>query len=262
MNAGAAADVSRTWQTDKMKLLDSQEFINATAKALNGGIPGTNKPYDANKVSDDLVVMLFAELRDSSGVHVETALATLGALAGFAGQMAIREAFVKTGTMPENKAFAVVKTKNGETYYFGDLLNEILFENKPGNFSIYSLVAGAAQQSGAKELPEIKDIAGYGARTVGSDAFGIPRLPPEHMPSEPPIELLDKFWNPVRNFLVTNVQSPPQWPLVLALAAQKVIVMSKGTIDPALAAKIVMEVAIPMAKVDPARIHFAYFQSY
>jgi hypothetical protein len=38
--------------------------------------------------------------------------------------------------------------------------------------------------------------------------------------------------------------------------------MAKGTIDPALTAKIVMETAVPMAKVDSARIHFAYFQSY
>ena len=82
------------------------------------------------------------------------------------------------------------------------------------------------------------------------------------MPRNPPTELLDKFWSPVRNFLVVNVQSPTQWPLVIAHAAQKVIVMAKGTIDPALAAKIIMETAVPMAKVDPARIHFAYFQSY
>jgi hypothetical protein len=49
---------------------------------------------------------------------------------------------------------------------------------------------------------------------------------------------------------------------VIAVSAQKVIVMAKGTLDPALAAKIVMESAIPMAKVDPAKVHFAYFQSY
>jgi hypothetical protein len=262
MNDGSAANVSRTWQTDKMTLLDNREFINAAVRAVNGGIPGTNKQYDANKVSLELTEMLFNELKDTSGVHAETALAALGALAGFAGQMAIREALIKTGKMQEDQAFVVVKTRSGDPYYFGDLLNEILFENKPGSFSISGLVGGAAQHSGAKQLPDIKNIADHVAGTVGSDTFGVPRLPPNHMPRNKPIELLDKFWSPVRNFLVVNVQSPAQWPLVIALAAQKVIVMAKGTIDPALAAGIVIEAAIAMAKVDPARIHFAHFQSY
>jgi hypothetical protein len=262
MNDGSAGDGSRTWQTDRMTLLDNRELINATVRAINGGIPGTNKEYDANKVSSELIEMLFAELRDSSGVHLETALTTLGALAGFSGQMAIREALIKTGKIPQDKAFVVAKTKGGETYYFGDLLSEFLFSNKPGIVSISGMVGGAAQQSGAKALPNIGDIARHVAGTVGGDAFGVPRLPSHHMPRIPPIELLDKFWNPIRNFLVVNVHSPTQWPLVIALAAQKVIVMAKDTLDPALATKIVMEATIPLASVDPAKIHFAYFQSY
>jgi hypothetical protein len=262
MNDGFAGDVSRTWQTDRMTLLDNRELINATVRAVNGGIPGTNKEYDANKVSSELMEMVFAELKDSSGVHVETALATLGALAGFSAQMAIREALIKTGKIAEDKAFVVARTKSGETYYFGDLLSEILFSNKPGIVSISGMVGGAAHQSGAKALPDIGDIVRHVAGTVGSDAFGVPRLPSHHMPIIPPIELLDRFWNPVRNFLVVNVHSPTQWPLVIAFAAQKVIVMAKDTLDPATATKIVMETTIPLASVDPAKIHFAYFQSY
>lgn len=262
MSDETEADPPRTWQTDKVKLLDNREFINSTSRVLKGGVPGTNKQYDSQKVASELVEMVFAELADAKGVQVETALATLGALAGFSAQMALREAVIKTGKMPEDKAFTIVKTKDGKTYYFGELLNEGLFANKPGALSFYSLVGGAAQQSGAKELPNVQDIAAHVARTVGSDSFGIPRLPPGHMPKKPTIELLDKFWNPVRNFLVVNVQAPLHWPLVIGLAAQKVIVMAKGAIDPAIAARIVMETAIPMAKVDPATVHFAHFQSY
>jgi hypothetical protein len=262
MNEGIDPDPPRTWQTDRVKVLDTREFINSASRVLKGGVPGTNKQYDAQKVASDLVEMVFGELADAKGVQVETALATLGALAGFSVQMALREAVIKTGKMPEDKVFAIVKTNDGKTYYFGDLPNEGLFENKPGSLSLYNLVGGAAQQSGAKGLPNVRDISAYVARTVGSDAFGIPRLPPGHMPRKPPIELLDKFWNPVRNFLVVNVQAPLHWPLVIGLAAQKVIVMAKGAIDPELAAKIVMETAIPMAKVHPATVHFAYFQSY
>ena len=262
MNYEPSAEAARTWQTEKVMFLDSKEFINSTTKFLKGAVPGTDKQYDAHKISADLVEMLFAELNDSTGVHVETALATLGALAGFSGQMAIREELVKSGKVSEDKAFAIVRTKNGESYYFGDLLNEILFQSKPGSLSIYSIVAGAAQQSGAKELPDMTDIAGHVARTVGSDSFGAPRVPPRHLPKKSTIALLDRFWNPVRNFLVINTPSPGQWPFVLALAAQKVIFMAKGVIDPAVAAKIVMETAAPMTNMDPAKVHFAHFHPY
>lgn len=91
MNDGIAADASQKWQTDKVRLLDSKEFVTATSKALHGGIAGTGKQYDLQKVTDELNEMLIAELKDPRGVHIETALATLGALAGFSVQMAIRD---------------------------------------------------------------------------------------------------------------------------------------------------------------------------
>jgi hypothetical protein len=262
MDGASAADVARTWQTDRMTFLDSPELINKTVKLLNGAIPGTNKPSDAQKISDELVQMLFAEMKDSRGVDADKVLATLGSLAGFSVQMSLREALVKTGKIPEDKLFLVVKTKDGETYYLGDALNEGLFENKPGNFSVYSIVGGGVQKAGAKELPDVIDIVKYVAGTLGTEKYGIPRMPDGHMLRERPVELLNKFWNPTRNFLVLNVKAPLQWPFVIALAAQKVIFMSKDALDPALAGKLVMETAIAMAKVDPAKIHFASFQSY
>jgi hypothetical protein len=99
------------------------------------------------------------------------------------------------------------------------------------------------------------------ASTVGSDKFGVPRVPAEHMPHALPAALLDKFWNPTRNFLVLSVQAPMHWPFVLANAAQNVIVMSKDSFDPAMAGKLVMETATAMAKIDPAKVHYAYFQA-
>lgn len=251
-----------TWHTDRLTFLDSPDLINSTARALNGALPGTNKQYDAQKVSDDLVEMLVAELKDQHGIHAETLLATLGALAGFSVQMSLRETLVKPGKVPEDKVFVIAKTTAGESFYLGDLSNEGLFGGKPGVYSVYALVGGGAQKAGAKQLPDIKDIAGYVSSTLGSDKFGIPRVLAEHMPHARTIELLQKFWNPVRNFMVLNVQAPLHWPLVLALAAQKVIVTSKDSLAPALAATLVMETATAMAKIDPTRIRYAYFQTY
>ncbi|MBW0005025.1 MAG: hypothetical protein JO216_16225 [Hyphomicrobiales bacterium] len=251
----------RLWQTDKVTLLDSAALADATAKILKGGVLGTNeKKYDTHKVSSELIEMLFGELRDSSGVHVETALAALGAVAGFSCQMALRETIIKSGQLTEDKVFAAVKTKNGDTFYFGGSLNEILFANKPGALSIYEFVGGAAQKLGAKKLPNINEIVKYEAITLGGDDFGGLRLPNNHMPKSKPISLLDKFWNPFRNFLLINVPTPMHWPFVLGLSAQMIIIEAKEVIDPGLAAEIVMQSAIPMAKIDPSKIHLAYFQ--
>jgi hypothetical protein len=116
-----------------------------------------------------------------------------------------------------------------------------------GVYSVYAVAGGGAQKADAKELPDVEDIARYVPGTLGSDRFGVPRVPAGHTPHRPPIVVLDKFWNPMRNFLVLNVQAPVRWPLVLALAAQKVILMGKDTLDPALAGKLVMETAAAMA---------------
>jgi hypothetical protein len=256
-----AEEPARKWHTDKVTFLDSPEFVSSTIRILNGALPGTGKPFDAQKVSDDLVQMLFAELQDQHGIHAETVLATLGALAGFSVQMALRETLVKPGKMLEDKVFVIVETKTGERFYLGDSSNEGLFGGNPGVYSVYAMVAGGSQKAGAKELPNINDIVGYIAKTLGSDKFGIPRVPAGHMPHASPISLLDKFWNPVRNFMVISVQAPLQWPLVLGLVAQKVIVMGKDSVEPAMAGRLVMETAVAMAKIDPANVHYAYFQT-
>jgi hypothetical protein len=176
--------------------------------------------------------------------------------------MALRESLVKPGKMPEDEVFVVTRTRTGESFYLGDLTSEALFGGKPEVvYFVYSLVGGGAQKAGAKQLPDIRDIASYVVSSFGSDKFGIPRVPAEHMPHTRPIVLLGKFWNPMRNFMVLNTQSPSQWALVLGLAAQKVIVMGKDAIDPALAGKLVMETATAMATIDPIRIRYAHFQT-
>ena len=95
--AGVVEDEPMTWQTAKARSLDDPEFLNSTVRALNGAVPGTNGPYDAPEVADELVQILSAELREQSGVHPETVMTALGALAGFAVQMALRETFGEAG---------------------------------------------------------------------------------------------------------------------------------------------------------------------
>ncbi len=241
-------------QADKMRLLDRPELAPARHAGESKSVSATAKQPDAHAIAQELLDLLLDALRDQSGVQVETALALVGALAGFSAQMGIRETLVATGKVSEDKAFVVIEAKNGEKYYFGDLLNEVLFEHKPGNFSVYAFVGGAAQKAGASQLPNLQDIAAHVARTIGTSEFGILRVPPEHVPKNNPLVLLQRFWEGTRSFLVLNSQPPTHWPFTLGLAAQKLILMAKDTINPALASNIVMEAAIAMAKIDPAKI--------
>jgi hypothetical protein len=248
-----------TLKTPQGQLLDHPDTHAKARQLLKNGIAGTGAKYDSGQVAGKILDLVLGETAEPEGIHVETVLTALGALAGFSAQMAIREDFVKSGKISAEKAFNVVTTADGSTWYFGDVLNEGLVSTRQGSLAVWSLVGGAAQQLGAKDLPDLKDIFAHVSRTVGGTDFGVPRLPPEHMPQQPPFELLEKFWNPVRNFMATSVGSPSHWPLVLGYAAQLAIKRAKGLVDPGMAARIVMEAAIPMSKVDPQRIYGAYF---
>lgn len=254
---------THSWVTEKAKFLDSDEFANVLYQTT-GGFPNFNGELNYNDTADDIMELLLAEQkglkgRDGKHGHIETTLTTLGALAGFSAQMGLREAVINTGEMNEQEAFVVIDTVGGEKFYAGDALNEALFEPSPGNLSIWTLVGGAAESMGAKNLIEMKPLAKHVMSSIGSKDFGVPRLPAENMPLYSPLELLDKYWNPMRNLLASSVKTPLAWPFVLSLATQKLIIASKDQIDPALAAKVVMEAAVPMAKIDPAKVRYAHF---
>lgn len=193
--------------------------------------------------------------RDERGLHVETVLSALGAFAGYGCQAAIREGLVAKGEITEDEAFLVVKTVDGETFYFGEFLNEPLLSTEKDRVSVYGLVASAALSAGAQELPNIEDIAAHAAKTVGHDNFGIPRLIPAHMPHELPIESLKKHWENLQAILEAYCPDPLFWGWEFASLARSFIVEGKDVINPAIAALVVMEAAIPMSKVQLHTTH-------
>ena len=257
ISSGQAEEII-SWKTDKAKVLDDDEFYRVTYKVTKGSNSSLS-PTDYNRTADEINELVLAELKDQKGVHIETALTTLGALAGFSAQMGVRETAIKSGEVTEKQVFIIIETKTKETFYLGEPINEMLFAPREGNLSIWSLVGGAAQRLGTKELMDMTQLVQHVSATLGSEKFGVPRLPLHHMPQQKPIRLLNKFWNPIRNHLVLNAQTPLEWPLILGLAAQKLILLGKDEIDPGLASKIVMESVVPMAKVDPKTVRYAYY---
>jgi hypothetical protein len=226
----------------------------------------------------NLQAWMIEALSGPQGVHAETLLTVVGALAGFAAQHAIWETIVKPGKLPlhggnqpEAGAFVVMSAKNGETYYFGDLLNSYLVPQDrgaaslgPGMHSLWGFLSAAVTQCGGKPLTmeEIGEIFGNTASTVGGSQFGIPRFPEGHGTGIAPRQALNAGW-PIAKNILSRTDAPTKngevlwtghWPTVLALVAQKFVIYTKDVLDPALGMRIVYEAAIPMSKVDPTTV--------
>ncbi len=190
---------------------------------------------------------LIQGMRTSKGVHIESYLTALGALAGYACQMSVRETTRARGlTTEENHLLVATDGPDGKRYFFGDALNKPLAE---GPYSIWALAAGGAQKMGGK-LPDIGEIFQHVSSTVGSREFGVPRLPEDRQPSERPLDYVRALWPALLPVARPFCETAAEWPILFAIAIQESIFMAKDVIEPGLAVTVVMESAVPMSKVD------------
>jgi len=258
--------------TDGMKLRTAANDLAARDPGKNAVIGpqfGLQAAHDSvdeqhtvgiDDLSNALLAWLSHELHNGRETQQEAVLCALGALAGYAAQQAIREALVKTGKLALDQAFVVIETRSGEVFFFGDLLNAVIVSKDggqsgardKGHASIWKIVSGGGYEAGAINLPDITDIIKHCAATVGSQEFGIPRLPDAHMPAILPREAVSRFWPAARRGL--SVAEPMSWPLHFAMAAHTLIVALKDTLRPDIAVQIVMEAAVPMSKIDPVSL--------
>lgn len=191
---------------------------------------------------------LLDAMKDSKGVHVESLLTALGALAGYACQANLRAQALAKG-LPETAPFQVIGTKDGKQYFFGDPLNNALAGDQ---YSVWGLVGGAAQHAGAKEFPDLNEVFQHTSFVLGSEQFGIPRIPENHKPADTPLNYLTNLWPKLFPTVKLFCPNPVDWPILFSLAIQEAIYAGKESIDPGLAFRIAMESAIPMSKVDLA----------
>lgn len=249
--------------------------------------------YRWSGTDDEIVVNLaIGSLRDSMmkwltgerGVHAETLLVSIGAIAGFAAQCAVQER-IKTRDVPgahrgmpgdelgrllRDRGLAVQATaKSGEVYFFGDLINGYLVQQAPTiDPPLFAILAAAAMEAGAKraDLPDVIPMFKRASQTIGTPEYGILNPPEPLAPHYKPREALNEFWPRVKFiFQRTDGQGivepakgrsvkPEYWPLITALVARQFLLMAKDTIDPCVALALIMESAIVMSKVDPTSV--------
>ena len=203
-------------------------------------------PHIAAKIAAQaLLERTFSILNDGKGVHVESAFALLGSLAG---QACLQSALAETADKrhpDENDALITVTDAQGRNYYYGNPINRPLLEDR---LSVWSLVGGAVQENGGA-LPDISGIVKHVAQSVGTPQFGIPRLPDGMEIRFPPQECL-RLWQPLKAEILDVLPVPARdWPLAYALTIQQLIDQGKAVLPPAKAAVIVMECAVPMSKI-------------
>lgn len=198
-------------------------------------------------VSREILARLMKASTTERGVHIESALARLAALAGYACQAGVRAELVHRQGLAENKVFIRVETQGGGRYFMGDPLNKPLVESQ---HSVWSLALGMARHLGWKGELDLDELFRHVAGSLGSPAFGQPRLPEGHPIGEPLIDGLKVLWPAYLPLLKDFCASPLEWPIAYAMAVQQLMEQGKAVLEPGLALRLVMECAVPMSKVD------------
>jgi hypothetical protein len=251
--------------------------------------------YPWSGTDDEIVVNLaIGSLRDSlmrwltsdRGVHAETLLVSIGAIAGFAAQAASlervnkrdvplpagfdksipREAF---NTYLREAGLILIASKVGQNFYFGDLINGYLVQQTTTvNHSLFAILAAAAIEAGVKpdDLPDMPEVFRHVSSTIGKPEFGILHPPKPMSPQYKPREALTAFWPDVKFIfertdgqgIVHGIRGenvkPEYWPMIAALVARQFLLMAKDTIEPRVALALMMESAIVASKIDPKTV--------
>ena len=92
---------------------------------------------------------------------------------------------------------------------------------------------------------------------MGTEEFGKPRVPEKHQQSmDTPQNYVKDLWPVTKPVLEMFGDNPIQWPAIMALSIQNMLLQSKDVIDSTIAGQIIMEVAIAMSKLEPRQFGF------
>lgn len=207
------------------------------------------RPQLAADIVFDFVYRVMAE--SGRGARIEDLVAIFASVGGFTCILGPLQILASEGKTPQEAGILEIEAKDGNRYFFGDLPNAALWESET---ALLSLALGAAQACGGEVSADmVTDVMRRVAQSVGSERFGIVEVPEAHRPIDLPSNLVRHFWPKIGEALDLYEISPAQRPIALGFALQTAIRHGQNVIDPALAAKIAIECAVPMAKVDPAR---------
>lgn len=217
----------------------SQAFFQALAERSK-----TDPLIGAQMGAKELNQRLMQALKNERGVHIESLIAVLGALAGYACQASVRE-LAKAQGLPETALMTSVQTKDGRTFFVGEALNRALVTTQ---YSVWGIAAAGAEDAGCATLPDIAEVFGHVNASVGSASFGHYRVA-GNKPGDLPANYL-AMWPDVQAIIVRFCPDPAQWPVLLAIALRDAIIWGKAVLNPCLALSLAMDTAVAMSMLD------------
>jgi hypothetical protein len=191
-----------------------------------------------------------SQVSRSTSAPVPSMLNAVGACAGFAAQVAVWRELVLPAKRNPGDFFAYLGRREDGLLFFGEAINQFLFATVADRVSFLSLAG--IPLSDPSELPDIMELTAHVARSVGSDAFGRPRVPPPVELAELPRLALSKTWSKASRIMAEHQCA--EWPALLGAAACKIIDANQRSLAPTIAVRIVLEAAVPMSKLNPETV--------
>src|SRR5688572_8223938 len=189
-----------------------------------------------NAGAEYVLYRIWATLQDENGIHAESLLTCVGALAGYACQACVRQTAALPGADPRKYALLTVDAGDGTRYLEGDALMGPLVESP---LSVWSLV-GLAVQKLEKPVPDIQEIVRHVTLSVGTSAFGVPRVLEGNRPRYPALACLKQLWPQILPIVQRFSRKPMQIPVLFGIALQRALEYTKDKLDPTLGASIAM----------------------
>jgi hypothetical protein len=210
----------------------------------------TRRDVAIGELRDGLIKVLQTE----RGVHAETLMAVIGAIAGCAAATVVHEK-----AAAGQASLVTLQLADKSSAFMGDDLNAYLAPQDPNIVSLWALAAGGVLQTGLaqEQLPDVRPLFGDAAGSIGGeDYFGYDRYG-DNQPGVNLREAMEGFGFARKVFTRDTPAAPgkvvpkSQWPYVAGAVAQAYIVMTKDILDPTIAFRLVMDSAIRASKLDP-----------
>jgi hypothetical protein len=178
----------------------------------------------------------------SGGVHVESLICALGALAGYACQVAVSS---RPAARTASAHVLAAHTQSSNGHFLGDAIYKVLAESR---HSVWKIAANGVEQAGSTSLPDLAEILSHTSMVFGTEAFGVPRMPKQHRAGDSPLNYVRKLWPALKPVVEAACPSPEQWPVVFALGVRDAVIAHRSSFDPSVALRLAMESAAAMTK--------------
>lgn len=198
-------------------------------------------------VSMSVYQLIAGSLEGPQGLHPETFLAALGALAGYGARWSVRAA-VAAGRMDYD--FHTPPGINRPHVLVSENVNRLVYSMQ--GQSVASVLASQMMRSGANWLPDINAAVQHNFEAINSPRYPDYTVPRKHYPSIPPQTLLMMLWEKTHRVLRGVEGGAGMAPVAIALAAAHAIVVHKAKVPVDVGGQLVLETAIAMSKLDYA----------